>query len=340
MMAIRKGVLPESSEFQGLFIQNPVCFPDLLPADSDGFAEILPLTAISCKRNPGFQTEGKHGVQDALPFLAAAALEQTSMAYAFSCMVCGQDTKPFYGFWNGSLSSPAQTDPVLLYQRHTGIDRHTGTVANSIFYVTQGIAEGRKDVNGTFCDQFLGGSLWLTSQQEQLLNRWLAEPIFIGADRTRGMGEVEIRMEKAQEPPIDVIDWDRQFRKRIAGLVSHPLPNGLFFSVDFQSAGVFLDEFLRPSFDWKPDFPMVEEVIRIVRKQTVVGWNCAWQLSKPQDTAISPGSVYLFRYTGNDLYGLGDFLDQLQRSGVGLRKPEGFGRIRVCHPIHTKELIG
>ncbi|WP_028324728.1 RAMP superfamily CRISPR-associated protein [Desulfatirhabdium butyrativorans] len=339
MSVLRKGVSPDSEGFQDIFIKRPVAFPDLVPAQPNGTGFVLPLTAISCKRHPGFRTEGHHGVGDGLAALAAAALDNQPKPQGFVCPICDQDTKPFSGFWNGQWETPSQTDIVMCYHRHTGIDRQTNTVAQSIFYVTQAMAENRKNAAGDLEDTWLTGTLWLDDAQQECLTKWLAQPIFIGADKTRGMGEVHVHVVPARESEIDIDHWNRMFQKKVGSNAKQPPPDGIYFSIDMISHAILMDAFLRPTVEWTPDFPEIEPVTRIIRRQAVHGWHAAWNMPKSQDIAVSRGSVYLFRYTGADPAGLTTYLKALARSGVGLRKPEGFGRIDICHPLHIKEWI-
>jgi hypothetical protein len=51
------------------------------------------------------------------------------------------------------------------------------------------------------------------------------------------------------------------------------------------------------------------------------------------------GSVFLFRYQGEDLEGLKAKLNLLLIEGIGLRAEEGLGRIAICDPLHTAEVI-
>lgn len=332
MSVLRKGLSPESNDFQNMFLKKPIHFPDLLPAEPDGLGFALPVTAISCKRHPGFVSETHHGVGDALAAWTAGVIDNEPKTEAFVCPICGQDTKPFSGFWNGNWERPSQTDVVMCYQRHTGIDRHTNTVATSIFYVTQAMSEMNNGPDGDATDTWLTGSLWLDDDQLACLREWLSEPIFLGADRTRGMGEVSIQIAAGSEPEFDLNHWDAVFREKVAGFSKGRLPEGLLFSVTLIGHTIWVDEYLRATFDWIPDFPHIEPVTRIIRRQSVHGWHAARNMPKSDDIAIARGSVYLFRYAGADPASLAGYLKELVRTGIGLRRAEGFGRITVCDP--------
>jgi len=337
---LRNGGSPEDAAFRTIFIENPVRFPDLLPSHNQDQASLpLPTTAASCKRTPGFVTDKGHGVCDTLAAIVSAELEGGPITGAFICQACTQDIKPFQGFWNGNLTAPRKNDPVLVYHRHTGIDRHTGTVASSIFYITQGIAESWKDSDDRYHPQYLSSGLFLNEYQFKILSDWLTETVFAGADRTRGMGEMALSLVEAPSPTLDLISWNSLFLKKISTLTPKtPLP-GVYFSLELVSHTILVDVFLRPTLDIILDFPDLVMDTRVIRQHTVRGWQSSWQLPKPEDTAIGMGGVCLFRYTGDDMQGLTVYLNRLMIDGIGLRRSEGFGRIHICDPFHILEVI-
>lgn len=372
----------QDSDFKKLFIENPIFFPDLLPTcRPDCISFVLPATACSCKRSPGFCTaespnqEKGHGVDDMLAVAAAAKIENRPMSQA--CDVCKQDMKPFNGFWNGKPTQPEKSEPMFVYQRHTGIDRHTGTISPSIFYITQGIAQSQRDNDLMNYPQYLTGGMFLNDEQSELLSKFLTTPlftgghytnqvgeertdiagvhveesytngmiIFAGADRTRGMGEMFISLKPAQpDKPseFNLGDWNKRFREKISKLTTpRTIPEGVYFSIGLTGDAILVDRFLRPSCELTLDFPEISEVTRIIRKHVIRGWQSSWKLPKPEDTAVAMGGVYLFQYTGKDkdIDGLETFLKQLTTTGIGLRRPEGFGRIQVCNPLHIQEKL-
>jgi CRISPR-associated Csx10 family RAMP protein len=333
---LRRGGTPQDQEFRQLFIKQPVIFPDLLPT---GRPEIiprcLPTTACSCKRTPGFEGEHGHGVDDILAATAVAELEKKPAIK--TCRKCNQDMKTFSGFWNGNIGNPKKCEPMAVYHRHTGIDRATGTVASSIFYTTEGIADSRKDRFLIDNKQYLSAGTWMDEKQFSILNDLLDSPIFAGADRTRGMGELQISLSESEPPVFDLLRWDDQFRQKMVSITQKNLPEGIFFSIGLASHTILADRFLRPSAEITPDFPNIVELTRIIRKKEIRGWQASWGIPKNEDTAVAMGGTYLFLYTGKDHGGLDLFLNQLAKTGMGLRRPEGFGRLIVCEPLHTQQ---
>ena len=67
------------------------------------------------------------------------------------------------------------------------------------------------------------------------------------------------------------------------------------------------------------------------------GWNAILGLPKPDAPGLGRGSVFLFK--------LNDTADQqrlaeMEANGVGERREEGFGRVRVCDPFHYEFFAG
>jgi CRISPR-associated protein Csx10 len=337
---LRQGGTPDDMAFKKIFLDSPVQFPNMLPSVlPDNISKPLPLTAHSCKRNGGFKTQDGHGVTDALAAYVAAEIEEKPVKDVFQCQVCHQDMKPMSGFWNNQVESPAASEPVKIYQRHTGIDRLTGTVAPSIYYITQGVAESVKQIDGTYNSQFLTGGIYLDDEQIAILSDWCNNSIFAGADRTRGMGEMLVELKETDNPGFTLIEWDNAFRQKIGSFTSRPIPCGIYVSICLTSHAIFVDRFLRPSPELVMSFPDMEPVLRIIHDRPIFGWQTSWGLPKPVDIGIDMGSVYLFQYHGDTIDDLENFLTQLIRQGVGLRKPEGFGQIQVCDPLHIQEVI-
>lgn len=334
---LRQGNTPEDAAFREIFLEAPVCFPDLFPSNSrHQIPRPIPMTTNSCKRAKGFLKEkGEgHGVGDMLAAMVAADMEGRLQAQALLCNTCKHDMKPLHGFWNGDIESPEACEPSIVYQRHTGIDRVTGTAASRIFYVTQGISDSRDKH-----PQYLSGGMYLNENQFDILSGWLTEAIFAGGDRTRGMGEIELSFKESAPPEFDLEGWDTAFREKVAGLTPKEPPSGWYFSIGLDGHAILVDRFLRPSLEIVPDFPDILPVARIVRRHSVRGWQSSRQLPKSEDTAIAMGGVYLFRYAGEDPQGLAAYLKELAIEGIGLRRAEGFGRISVCCPIHIKEVL-
>ena len=349
---IYSGGCPDDSDFQHLFLKDPVSFPNLLPSDKSGkiIPQVLPLTSVSCKREPGFSTGRSndsnsnrdndntlHGVADFLA-LKAMAKKDRGIDTNISCPVCGKDMKSFAGFWNGKIEKPEKFTPTINYKRHTGIDRNTGIISPSIFFITQSMANFKSILQENtrereYYPQYLTGIIASNEAQLKIIRELISDTVFAGADRTRGYGEIHLLISNkpVEVPNVDIIDWDRQFKKKL----NTDSSNYIYFSIKLESDAILVDRFLRPASDLNLLFKKIEPVLKIARSKTIRGWNTAWGLSKPDDIGLLMGSIFLYKYTGDDRANLIRFLNELTISGIGVRKEEGFGRISICDPLHT-----
>lgn len=338
---LREGNLPEDKVFRKLFLDQPVSFPDLLPApDSDTVSSVLPVTAVSCKRKPGFRAADMHGVADMLALTAFSRISgKAAETEEWECPECKEDMKPFSGFWKADKEAPVRFVPTVSSQRHTGISRLTGAVAESVFFMTQTISDFYKDAETKeYKPQHLNACIYLGEEELEYLSPLLEGPVFAGADRTRGFGELDLGIHECSAPVPDIENWNQAFQKKLGKYGQ--VPEGIYFSITLQSHAVLTDIFLRPVSDI-PELEIsdIEKVMKVVKPETIRGWQSAWGLAKPDDMAVSMGSVYLYRYTGENMDKLKQTLSELLKKGIGLRKEEGFGKISVCDFLHIREGI-
>jgi CRISPR-associated Csx10 family RAMP protein len=339
---LREGGSPEDDEFRTLFIENPVFFPNLLPTDHDGkiISQVLPLTSVSCKRYPGFTSENGHSVRDTLVKKMLERNDPDNYREQ-ACIKCDNDLKGLSGFWNADIAAPRMFQPTMFFQRHTGIDRTTGTVAPKIFFITQAIADFQKTPTGDYERQILSGGMFMNDRQIAVLEPLFKTPLFAGQDRTRGMGELQVTVEPFNMEPLDIDTWDLKFKDimehKASGRLDPALLSGLYFSLKLESHAILVDKFLRPTTEIELTLPCVEPVLKVTKSQLIRGWNDVWGLAKPDDMGIIMGSVYLFRYTDNNREGLRQYLNKLAVDGIGLRRAEGFGSVLICDPLHTRK---
>ena len=379
---------PNDKQFRELFVENPVFFPNLLPADYKAkyTTKVLPLTSVSCKRHDGFikkNEDSPHGVYD---ILAEKIIEKyyPEVFFPKNCPKCANDMKVFTGFWNGNKETPKKLNPTKIIQRHTGIDRITGTIATEIFYITQAIADFYKieieDLTQKLAKKSEGGHVYepqnliaeitLTENQYEILESIIDNNYFFaGADRTSGKGEFKLSLIKQQDTKIDIKNWSSSFEERLKSVIRDQiekneifsnhienkeqlrnqieeklLSQGLYFTVNLNSHTILTDRFLRPTAELELPFENIpsneiQTILKVARSQTIRGWNSAWGMPKADDIAVSMGSVYLFKYTGNNLDLLDKELTRLISKGIGLRKEEGFGKISICDDLHTKKEV-
>ena len=354
-------------DFERMFLDEAACrFGPLDPGP-----EIFPLTAASCKR------EGLgHGLADLLWFrvaqhYAAGRLPGESETAWRQCARCEADLKAQDGFWQDDGSRlPAEMKCDQQVAAHVGIDRRTGTAAESMFYTLEALTPSGNETD-------LYG--WLQADDDALdaLRRLLETEdgrISVGHARTRGYGDMHVRLGDqpvaAEDPQSQTRRWQRWCRDLNHALATGPLaipnfcPNGFYFALSFPTGAVLVDRFLRYTtdpakmIDWLPPmstvataFPMqdrparrldaggtVRWVAAVTRHERLRGWNAAHGLPRQDEWAVARGASYVYRFDGSAderaaLYGR---LMALAKDGAGLRRNEGFGVVEVSAEFYRR----
>ncbi len=353
--------------FRALFLNETTCrFGPLDPGP-----EHFPLTAASCKR-----VGITHALVDQLWYRIAqhykdgSAAADSELAWR-QCRKCEADLKEHAGFWteeNNQLCEKRSDRHHVA--AHVGIDRHTNTAAESIFYTLEALlpSNQREDLYG-----------WLTADTDalQALKKLLeAEDyrISVGHHRTRGYGDIRLQLDKpinSNNAGMSVKNWEQWNRDLINFLTSDPfsIPNlnsedYFYFSLSFPTGAVFVDRFLRYTIDpadmipFVPAMPSIETafpmenrrtqqlasggtvrwVTAITKHERLRGWNTAHGLPRQDEWMVARGSVYVycFKGTADEREALIQQLVDLSEKGVGLRRNEGFGTVSMSDDFHRR----
>lgn len=352
--------------FNRLFLNEAACrFGPLDPGP-----QIFPLTATSCKH------EGLgHALVDQLWFRAAQHHADGRVFGAAAnpwhgCAQCGADLKPQEGFWRdderGLCEVRGEPDHVAA---HVGIDRSTATAAEAMFFTLEAIAPSGKEID-------LYG--WIRADDAALcaLQRLLHDEdwrVSVGHARTRGYGDVRLRMEHSRasaDAPSRLRRWNQWSRALSDFLAAAPFsvgqcrPDRFYFALSFPTGAVIVDRFLRSSVDpaamigWLPPmsavgdaFPLEGRPVRqlesggavrwiaaVTRHERLRGWNAAHGLPRQDDWAMARGAAYLYCFEGaeTEREALIERLGALAEDGLGLRRNEGFGVVKVCDEFHRR----
>ncbi|RME52315.1 MAG: hypothetical protein D6795_06855 [Deltaproteobacteria bacterium] len=350
---------PEDEAFHALFLDpRLVRYPHLYPG-----REVFPLTALSCKRFPGFRSgedpTAPHGVEDRL-FHRIAQVLGCKVDRDLSCSRCGEDLKGIAGWFTGTTRKGVHKT----IQTHVGIDRSTRTSAQGILFSEEMISERRRsgeaspeggDETASPLQTFEGRLL----VAEELLDslRALAErPLRLGRSRSRGKGRVTLSILE-EEPAWNETEARKRWRAWSEAVTRFTGSKDFFFALTLHGGAIVIDPFLRPSSDpaaavpWLPPIvPFGErsevsfgasaklEYLTSVSKMRVVrGWHAAHALPRTDDLAIEAGSVFAYRLVGGDdecIERLLDRLVYLAREGIGVRRNEGYGSLSISAPFH------
>jgi CRISPR-associated protein Csx10 len=369
-----------TKEFEALFLRGEVQYPHLYPASfkDKGMEKAklpvypLPKTAQTCKRFSGFRyifegeedVDDRHGVRDGLLDWAIFALANrvgfrdgkgtplVRLKDHQLCPVpeCGASMDHFTGYYRQNDDDEQHMIAAITntrLQTHTGINRQSGTVEESILYNRQVFDEQMR----------FWGMVKLPEHLATEFQNFVGEVahsslVRIGTGRTRGMGKVSLTVESMEE------EEDRRFRvfkerleafnKNLGDLarevhLNHFKP--FYFALTLHSPVILCDHLLRyrgtisgDTLAEETDLPesTFDLVYQAASVQRVRGWNELWGTPRTNEYAIDTGSVFLFASSIDLDDGLLRALFKLEENGIGRRRAEGFGRVCVSDPFHLE----
>jgi CRISPR-associated protein Csx10 len=337
-------------------------FTNLYPAGAAGTASApLPLSSITCSHQPGFAADGGHGVGDLLlsaevAQLAAEAATATGAGRRspvdrdalVACRHCPDErrrlpvpgTVPWRGFCAWQDGEPQQA----AVHSSTALERRAAGREQAVT-LRQTLAAGQ---------HYTGVVTFPDSDSAEAATQLLAmqeHQIWVGAGRSRGLGAIQVDVATA---PAAADDLTQRQEALMAALgrrcervdVALPDNNYWYMALTLQSAALLADPFGRWQqtitadmlSQWTGPLPTGTWQVRqaFVAGAAVEGWNGGLGLPKPDAVAIAAGSCWLLRIQGASLAELSTALQRLEAEGIGERRQEGFGVVRVCDPLHWR----
>lgn len=341
----------------------------------------LPATARTCKHHPGFKIdEDAHGIRDILfRQWAVEIVFETSrrlpQAYPFRC-ACNADLEPIGGVYEQVDVNFFQ--PQVWVQRfsRTAIDRRRHVAADELLYTLEVLNEemdsGRpeRDHGRKSQPTIFRGRVWLEAEADMVAEA-LHKMDRLGGDTSRGLGAVQVQVDKKPLPAINIAadrvselaraaqsgDFDQVAPKndtdlvarlarfnarlrRVAGEIGAPVPPGsLFFSLDLLSDAVWTENGL-PATLLPETLAGARRVRSWAAARTHGGWHTAAGMMRRTYLAINAGSVFLYQLDDvSDPVALCRTLEtwaSLERDGFGQERERGYGWIEICSPFHLE----
>ncbi|MBA3947483.1 MAG: CRISPR-associated RAMP protein Csx10 [Herpetosiphonaceae bacterium] len=342
-------------------------FSHALPAhNGDEWVRVLPATAISCKRHPGFlphpraagESDMAHGVFDTLIDRSCAELlEPAALTYDPRCPNCLQRTDGYGGVYTQRDGRHETRSIQLRMLTRVAIDRMRGTAAEGLLYSPIVVSETNSfqsydqqtQQKNTTTEQtrFLGWAWELGADEQAALGNVRA----VGGRTSSGLGQVHITVEPDPVTATlgDRVDiFNRQFAQRWHMFASDLAPQAApdwhpdhvrVFTVGLQSDAILLENGWQPtmvfsSAQLEAQTGLKADLVRVqASTQIVGGWNVRWNRPKPTNIAATAGSVYLFRTDASEAEVI-TALEQLEAEGIGQRRAEGFGAVYCCDEFH------
>lgn len=370
-------------EFAAFFLREQVSFPYLYPAQFSmrSFRESnlplmpLPKTARSCKRFSGFlpvpgedDDDERHGVRDslldwavfslleneqsAIPVLLPPLDVHDSCTYAMgknSGGACGQSMDHISGYYRRGRFDAKQRMKAKAETRlrtRTGINREWGVVEERILYNREVFDEGMRFWGDVMLpDELVDNFRQFVEQADD------EDVIRVGTGRTRGMGQVEIKLAHAKQVDITILssrlnNFDVAVKQQAQSAGVQAL-DPFYFAITLQSPTILRDLYLRhqktldaASLPAWLRLPALAYTFRCVYQsigiQRITGWNELWGTPRASDYAIEMGSTFLFACSHEADENLLQALYALEETGIGQRRAEGFGRVRISDPFHLE----
>ena len=350
----------EGGDFAKLFLsEESAIFRNAYPGDQDIDSEIrvLPATALSSKTSDGFKP-GRNGVFDTLIDRYWASV--VDFPYDPDCPTDGGRVGPFRGFYRREKKKDEEDN--YKYEScsaerrlltRVGINRRRATAEDQILYSLQVLSEtnGKEKHPSLFI-----GSILLSDQDlaGHLVNFLNQSSLRLGGGGSRGLGRVAVTAETRdlESGASDRIDtFNQKLTERWAdwcifrpGSSPQEYPgkgtHG-WFTLDLQSDAILQEDWRRTTVISTrmlkqhcgiEDDDSLELKLAYSSYDYRSGWNSAWGLMKDIELVTNIGSVYLFSTTRLDDWR--SRLVELEKRGVGDRRTEGFGQIRICDEFH------
>ena len=315
----------------------------------------MPLTARTCKRFDGFRYkadldgEDRHGVRDALISLALLALTENKkpevLAGIGTCNSCGQRMDDARGFYTrGALPEQvAATQCELALRTHVGIHSRTKAAARQVLYNRQVIP-----AETPFWGEWLAADDATYQQFEAFLADaddagWLR----LGTNRTRGLGcykagllPVDDETDKELKGLHERITAFTALLKQQAAHYDIATPAAAYVPLTLTSDLLLLDVLLRPQLALTDETLLglgltgAHTCYSAAKAKRIEGWSDLWGLPKPDQLALGMGAVFVVALDALTDEACTRLL-AWQTEGIGLRRAEGFGRLRVADSFHT-----
>jgi CRISPR/Cas system CSM-associated protein Csm3 (group 7 of RAMP superfamily) len=166
-----------------------------------------------------------------------------------------------------------------------------------------------------------------TPEQIALTIRAARAGLVVGGDRTRGYGR--LRLLKARtEPVLAPLEKRHALWAELIGRLGVPDPESTGVLMALGPLAVSHERLVAAI-----EAAGLELLHGAVRRQTNGGWNARIHLQRSISSHVLPGSILIVRQ--KDRRSALPALAELETKGIGPGRPDGWGRLVACHPIHV-----
>ena len=211
------------------------------------------------------------------------------------------------------------------------INPKTKSAESGMLFNTEYLSSYENDKDQNFKKIELMGDVEIP---KDLINKNQIYTIYLGKLKTKGFGKANITFKDYIEEKEDISLRIDKFNKDIPKEEKEELKNKTLITFDLQSDMILP---FNDIYDAQKQFKILANLSdnfkfnysrSFVNTAKLEGYNIINGIRKIDELVFSRGSVFTFEIDNykNEL----DFLNNIEENGLGLRKNEGFGRIRIC----------
>lgn len=255
---------------------------------------------------------------------------------------------PFYALNGNTFKKRSITQRVLT---RVSINRQRGTAEDERLYSPLVLTEASYDKEQD-CVQptrFLGSLVLPATATE--VQAALGQITHLGGRQSSGLGAVTIQMREstAADTPTQILERITQLTKRFQDCASlyatlHGQPweigDRSIFTINLLADAILFERGWLPTIEFNAQMlyeatGIEAELRRSFTSSTHIGgWHVMWQRPKPSAVAVRMGSVYVFQTKRSLTAADCAALAHLQLEGIGERRAEGYGQVRICDEFH------
>jgi CRISPR-associated protein Csx10 len=195
------------------------------------------------------------------------------------------------------------------------------------------------------------GSVTLLDRDDDL-QAWLEAISGLGTRQSSGLGAVSLR---AQTQPAEdaaaigarIAALTGRFQQQAQqymqlGGTAFPIAERSIFSINLLADALLLEQGWLPTQQFsaaqlRAATGIEARLLRAFTGTSVIGgWHATWRQPKPTAPAVTMGSLFVFQAAAPLSEADCAALAGLQRRGIGDRRQEGYGQIRICDEFHTQ----
>lgn len=211
------------------------------------------------------------------------------------------------------------------------IDPKTKSVESGMLFNSEYLSSYEKDKNQNYKKIELMGDVELP---KELINKNQVYTIYIGKLKTKGFGKASIIFKDYIEKNEDLIPRINKFNEGIPKNEKEELKGKTLVTFDLQS-DIILP--FNDIYDAQEQFKILANLSdkfefnysrSFVNTSKLEGYNLINNIRKIDELVFSRGSVFTFEIENykDEL----ELLNKIEEKGIGLRKNEGFGRVKIC----------